>query len=90
MALEMPVIASDFPLYRDVVQRHQCGICVDPQSADQLAEAIERLVRQPEEAAAMGRRGRAAVLQHYNWDTEYQRLRAFYEQLLQPGRTDCS
>ena len=46
-------------------------------------------VGQPE-AAAMGRRGHAAVFEHYNWDTEYQKLRAFGEQLLPSGRTDCS
>ncbi len=82
MALEMPVITSAFPLYREVVERHACGICVDPEAADELAAAIEYLIRHPAEAAEMGRRGRQAVLQHYNWAAEYQKLHAFYEQLL--------
>jgi glycosyltransferase involved in cell wall biosynthesis len=82
MALQMPVIASAFPLYQTVVCRHQCGLCIDPTSAEDLAAAIERLIQNPAEAAEMGRRGRQAVLQEYSWESEYQKLKAFYEQLV--------
>ena len=68
MTLEMPVITSAFPLYQAVVDRHECGMCVNPDSVEELAEAIDHLIQHPEEAAAMGRRGRQAVLQEYNWD----------------------
>jgi glycosyltransferase involved in cell wall biosynthesis len=81
MALQMPVVTSAFPLYQAVVERHRCGLCVDPTSPDELAEAIERLIKDPDEAAQMGRRGREAVLREYNWESEYQKLRTFYEQL---------
>jgi glycosyltransferase involved in cell wall biosynthesis len=90
MALELPVITSDFPLYRAVVDRYQCGLCVDPDSPDELAAAIEQMIQHPDQSKAMGRRGRQAVLQNYNWTTEYQKLNAFYEQLMQAHRKDCS
>lgn len=78
MALGIPVITSDFALYREVVDEAGCGICVDPASAEQVAGAIERLVSDPDEARAMGERGREAVRERYNWRTEADKLLALY------------
>ena len=86
MALELPVIASDFPLYRRIVDDAECGICVDPYDAEALADAIQSLVANPERAQQMGRRGREAVFTRYNWATELGKLIAFYEQRLPAGR----
>lgn len=86
MALEMPVIASDFPLYREVVETSGCGICVDPTSPQQLAAAVASLVRDPERASRMGLSGRKAVEERYNWRTEQGKLEQFYEQLSQSNR----
>lgn len=84
MALEMPVIASDFPLYRQVVEEARCGICVDPESAESLADAIQSLIEDPDLARRMGKAGRQAVEERYNWSVELHKLERFYEQLLQP------
>ncbi len=83
MALGLPVITADFPLYKDVVERHKCGFCVDPYSADAVTSALTYLIDHPDEAAQMGSRGRNAVVQHYNWATEAAKLLAFYDQVLQ-------
>ncbi|MEZ0487425.1 glycosyltransferase [Fibrella aquatica] len=82
MALGLPVITADFPLYRDVVERHQCGFCVDPYNAEAVASALTYLINHPDEAEAMGKRGREAVILHYNWTTEAVKLLAFYKQVL--------
>jgi glycosyltransferase involved in cell wall biosynthesis len=81
MALGLPVVATDAPLYRSVVERFDCGRCVDPQRPEQLADALAWLLGHPEEAAAMGARGRRAVLEHFSWEREFAKLHAFYEQL---------
>jgi len=39
MALGKPVIASNFPLYRSVVEKFECGICVHPDNPDEVAAA---------------------------------------------------
>ena len=83
MALGLPVVTADFPLYKDVVERHQCGFCVDPYDADAVAHALTYLIDHPAEAEQMGKRGRNAVEQHYNWVTEAAKLRAFYGRVLQ-------
>lgn len=83
MAAGLPVIASDFPLWREIVQDAECGLVVDPLDPEAIAEAIEWIVDHPQLAREMGKRGRDAVLERYNWETEFERLLSFYQQLLQ-------
>ncbi|WP_128546693.1 glycosyltransferase [Larkinella soli] len=79
MALGLPVITSDFPLYREVVETHRCGICLDPYDPVALADSLRRLIENPQEAEAMGRRGRQAAETCYNWSTEKAKLLSFYK-----------
>lgn len=82
MAAGIPVIASDFPLWRTFVQEADCGILVDPLNPQAIAEAIEYLAMNPREAEAMGHRGRKAVERSFNWANEERTLFAFYSSLL--------
>ena len=82
MAAGLPVIASDFPLWREIVDGAGCGLLVDPQDPAAIAEAMEWLLAHPEKAEAMGQRGREAVERQYNWDPEAEKLLALYERLL--------
>lgn len=81
MALGLPVIASKFPLYLDVVEGNGCGICVDPLDENAIAAAIRRIIEHPDEALAMGQRGREAVQRRYNWDSEALKLLSLYDAL---------
>jgi glycosyltransferase involved in cell wall biosynthesis len=82
MALGIPVITSDFPLYRAVVDESRCGFCIDPHSPGILADKIEWLMSHPDEAAAMGQRGREATRHRFNWQPEAEKLLRLYEELL--------
>jgi glycosyltransferase involved in cell wall biosynthesis len=81
MSAGLPVIASDFPLWRRIVEGCGCGLLVDPLDPAAIAAAIDRLLGDPEEARRMGERGRAAVERLYNWQAEEARLLALYESL---------
>jgi glycosyltransferase involved in cell wall biosynthesis len=83
MACGIPVIASDFPLWRSIIDSARCGILVDPLDTSAIAEAISYLLTHDQEAEAMGKRGRAAVEQRFNWFLEEHKLLAFYESLEQ-------
>lgn len=82
MAAGMPVISSDFPLWREIVQDAQCGLLIDPTNTDALVRAMLTILSDPAEAEAMGARGRRAVVEKYNWDLEAQTLLALYRQRL--------
>lgn len=82
MSAGVPVIASNFPLWKDIIEGNHCGLCVDPLQPGQIAAAIDYLVNCPDEAQRMGENGRRAVMERYNWAMEEQKLRTFYEGLL--------
>jgi glycosyltransferase involved in cell wall biosynthesis len=82
MALGLPLIIADFPLYRAIVERHQCGLCVSPYDSAQVAKALTYLIEHPDEARAMGKRGQEATRQFYNWTSEATKLLSFYTTVL--------
>jgi glycosyltransferase involved in cell wall biosynthesis len=81
MAAGLPVVASHFPLWREIVDGPRCGILVDPSDVGEIAGAIDRLLTDEREAAAMGARGRAAFESEYSWDGEAAKLLELYERL---------
>ncbi len=82
MAAGIPVIASDFPLWRAIVGEAGCGLLVDPTDPRAIARAMVWILEHPTEAEAMGKRGREAVEREYNWELESQSLLRLYEDLL--------
>ncbi|RAJ97567.1 glycosyltransferase involved in cell wall biosynthesis [Larkinella arboricola] len=82
MALGLPVITANFQLYRDVVEKHQCGFCIDPTDPRVFADRMRYLIEHPQEAAEMGRRGRRATELDYNWQTEGKKLLNLYRKVL--------
>lgn len=81
MSAGLPVIASDFPLWREIVTGAECGLLVDPMDLRKIALAIDWLLDHPEEAEQMGANGRRAVLERYNWSNEEKKLLELYAQL---------
>jgi colanic acid biosynthesis glycosyl transferase WcaI len=68
MASGRPLLASpesDSDVRR-LIDKTQCGICVDPQDIDQLVEAILTLYNDRVQREAMGQRGRAQAEQYYS------------------------
>lgn len=82
MSAGLPVIASNFPLWREIIEGNECGICVDPLDPAAIAAAIDRLVEDPDLARRMGENGCVAVHERYNWGIEERKLLDLYEELL--------
>lgn len=82
MSAELPVIASDFPLWREIIDGAGAGLCVDPESPEAIAAAIRRLADDHGLVEKLGKNGRAAILSKYNWPVEAQKLIKFYKEIL--------
>jgi glycosyltransferase involved in cell wall biosynthesis len=89
MSAGVPVIASDFPLWRELITESGCGICVNPNDPRAIATAIRHLRDHPEEVARMGNNGRQAVKNKYRWDREEAKLVSLYHSLI-GGLTDIA
>lgn len=85
MVAELPVICTDFELWEDIVRKKQCGICVSPDKADEIAGAIRFLLDHPEKAKEMGMNGRKAVEREFHWGKEEKNLISLYNSLV-PGK----
>jgi glycosyltransferase involved in cell wall biosynthesis len=81
MAAGVPVICSDFPAFRSIVETHRCGICVDPLDPIAIAAAIDRLAGDPAFAAELGENGRRAAERTFNWASEERKLLDLYAAL---------
>jgi len=82
MAMGLPVIASNFPLWKEIVEGNKCGLTVNPLNPREIAEAVEYLIEHQDEAKKMGENGRKAVLEMYNWKNESKKLLKIYEELI--------
>lgn len=81
MAAGLPVVASDLPQVREVVEGSGAGRCVDTRQPAMIARAIDSILEQPAAAVAMGAAGRAAVHDRYHWGVSATTLRRVYERL---------
>lgn len=81
MMAGLPVVCTDFVLWKAIIDKYHCGLCIDPENVEAIANAIRYLLEHPEEARQMGANGRRAVEQEFNWGVEERKLLALYEEV---------
>lgn len=81
MSAGLPLITSNFPFWKEIVEGNKCGICVNPLESKEIADAINYIISNPKEASQMGENGRKSVLEKYNWGIEEKKLFETYEGL---------
>ena len=82
MAQGIPIVASNFDLWKTIIEDFRCGICVNPDNPQEIAKAISTILQDSVNSEKMGINGRNAVLNHFNWDTEEKKLLTVYETLV--------
>ncbi len=81
----LPVIVSDLPAIRPIIEEAKCGLLVKSNQSDtpkQIAKCIDYLIEHPDEAKQMGENGRNAVINYYNMNESYKVLLNLYKELL--------
>lgn len=81
MGAGLPVIASDYPVLKKIIEGCGCGICVDSSDPGRIAQAAEYLISHKDESRKMGENGRQAVIQKYNWERESRVLLDAYKKI---------
>lgn len=80
----LPLVASNFPVWRAFIDEVGCGTAVDPTDPVAIGRAIRFMLDHPDEAEAMGARGRDAVFGGYNWSVDAEVLLDQYRALVGP------
>jgi len=70
MLEEIPIICTDFILWKSIVEDNKAGICVNPSDIESITKAITKLVLNDSESRIMGQNGKKIVLEKYNWKTQ--------------------
>lgn len=78
MSAGIPVVASDFPLWREIVAATGSGLCVDPANPAAIAAAIDRLAGDTDFGAQCGLNGIRAVAGEFNWSSQARKLLDLY------------
>jgi glycosyltransferase involved in cell wall biosynthesis len=79
MAASLPVIASNLPGFKKVVERAECGELVDPLSPEGIANGIHRLYQS--DYRVKGKKGNQAFTANYCWESEVIKLYDMYDSL---------
>ena len=82
MSVKLPVIASNFPIWKKTIEENNCGICVNPLDPNELAGAIQFILQNTNEAGKMGINGRKAIEKKYRWDLEEKKLLRLYKNIM--------
>jgi phosphatidylinositol alpha-mannosyltransferase len=81
MATSKPVVASDIPGYRTILEDGKQGYLAPPRDYEAIAQSIVKILRDPQLAKKMGEEGRKKALK-YSWENIAQQVEAYYEELL--------
>jgi glycosyltransferase involved in cell wall biosynthesis len=79
---QVPVVAADVGSVGEAVLPMQTGVLVPPDDPESLAAALDDILRDEERREAMGRRGRALVLERFTAEAMARRFEALYEEIL--------
>ena len=88
MALGLPVVASDIPPVREVVEPDASALLVPPGDPESLAAAIDAMLTDRARAAAFGRRGREIFEERFTLERSVKGMLELYRQLLGGGLRD--
>jgi len=81
-AYGLPLIATDVPGCREIVQHQHNGLLVPPRNVDALANAMRQLAENVQLRQQMGAASRAIVLEAFDQETVFQQTFAVYQELL--------
>lgn len=82
MASGLPVITSNFEHCLSVINSSKAGFGINPEDSKELSKKINWLIQNPKKAIEMGKSGREAVRELYNWSSEAEKLITFYDKVL--------
>jgi len=78
MAFELPVIFSNHGPSSQIISEENCGLLVDYHDINEVYNAMQMLLLNNELSKELGKNGKDAVIERYNWKREKNKLLTVY------------
>lgn len=82
MAAGLPMVATDFPIWKEIVESSNCGFVADALDPGDMAQKVEQILSDANLRKQMSADARKAHEERYNWDVEEKKLLSLYQELL--------
>lgn len=81
MSSGIPIIGSNFPLWKEILEKHECGLTVNPENPKAIANKIMQLVGNDFLSEVMGQNGKKMIMNMFNWSVESDKLVKVYKEI---------
>ena len=81
MGCECPIIAGDLPAIHDIITHEENGMIVESGNAQALADAIIRMLADPDLCAKLAGEGRRRVVQKFDWEIVAEKYAGEYKKI---------
>lgn len=81
MSMGKPIVATDIRGCREAIVHEETGLIISPQNSEKLAEALSKLLSNPDLRQAYGKAGRKRVEAEYDERIVFERLQTAYKDL---------
>lgn len=79
-----PVLATDFKLWKPIIEGHNCGVCINPNNQEAIKNAVIGCMDlDNSQYIGMQKECRDAVCNCYNWDNAEKQLLLFYKKIME-------
>ena len=68
MAMGKPIIATNIPFHQRIFEKGECGILINANTPEVLANAITEMYENKDKMETMGKIGKKIILEQYTWD----------------------
>ncbi|MYL30806.1 glycosyltransferase [Halobacillus halophilus] len=82
MQYSLPVLASNFPKWKELIAEAECGFTGDPFDTEWIVGAVKQLHADREQLHRLGENGVRMCRRHYQWDTQADKLIGLYDRLM--------
>jgi glycosyltransferase involved in cell wall biosynthesis len=79
MEAGLPIICTDYTLWKEIVDEYKCGIYVQPGNVESLVSAINTINSNRSLAKEMGINSRKAAEERFNWDSENKKYLSVFQ-----------
>jgi len=87
MNFGLPIVGSNFGHIRNIIEKDQVGIAINPEDPNEIADAMDSILSNEELYKTLSENGRTAVEKKYRWEFMEEKLILIYSEMLKEQNT---